>query len=319
VWTNFAAAADPIDIGSRRELFVDQALIERLDGRAELRLHHPTPREVAITFEKPWEGNASGYPTVFQDGDVYRMYYRGHRYIIDPPPLRQAQSEVVCYAESRDGIHWVKPNLGLFDWPATMNNTGTKESNICWRGGYETHNFAPFKDTNPACPPDQRYKAVGGTTASKGLLTFKSADGIHWSKLSDGPVVTKGAFDSHNTVFWDPDRQRYAMYMRYFSEGEFKGLRSIGMSHSTDFTTWSEPVGLTYPNSPPQQMYTNQIAPYYRAPHLLLGFPTRFVARPLTEHAKRLEPVHSHFAHAFWRWGSDSRRKRLVALEVVQW
>jgi len=109
------------------------------------------------------------------------------------------------------------------------------------------------------------------------------------------------------------------MYMRYFSEGEFKGLRSIGMSHSTDFTTWSEPVGLTYPNSPPQQMYTNQIAPYYRAPHLLLGFPTRFVARPLTEHAKRLEPVHSHFAHAFWRWGSDSRRKRLVALEVVQW
>ena len=100
-------AAEPIDIGSRRELFVDQALIERLDGRAELRLHHPTPREVAITFEKPWEGNASGYPTVFQDGNVYRMYYRGHRYIIDPPPLRQAQSEVVCYAESRDGVHWV--------------------------------------------------------------------------------------------------------------------------------------------------------------------------------------------------------------------
>jgi hypothetical protein len=67
--------------------------------------------------------------------------------------------------------------------------------------------------------------------------------------------------------------QRYAMYMRYFNEGEFKGLRSIGVSHSTDFRTWSEPIGLTYPNSPPQQMYTNQIAPYYRAPHLLLdGF-----------------------------------------------
>ena len=306
VWTSFAAAADPIPIGSRRELFVDQALIERLDGRAELRLHHPTPREVAITFEKPWEGNASGYPTVFQDGDVYRMYYRGHRYIIDPPPLRQAQSEVVCYAESRDGIHWLKPNLGLFDWPPTMNNTGTKENNILWRGGYETHNFAPFKDTNPACPPDQRYKAVGGTTASKGLLTFKSADGIHWSKLSDGPVVTKGAFDSHNTVFWDPDRQRYAMYVRYFSEGEFKGLRSIGMSHSTDFKTWSEPVGLTYPNSPPQQMYTNQIAPYYRAPQLLLGFPTRFVARPLTEHAKRLEPVETRAQFAASVKGSDA-------------
>ena len=86
-------AAEPIDIGSRRELFVDRALIEQLEGKAELRLHPPTPREIAITFDKPWEGNASGYPTVIQDGDVYRMYYRGHRYILDPPPLRQAQSD----------------------------------------------------------------------------------------------------------------------------------------------------------------------------------------------------------------------------------
>jgi hypothetical protein len=126
---------------------------------------------------------------------------------------------------------------------------------------------------------------------SKGLLTFRSADGIHWSPLSDGPVVTKGAFDSHNTVFWDVDRQRYSMYVRYFSEGEFQGLRSIGVSHSTDFITWSEPIGLTYPDSPPQQMYTNQIAPYHRAPHLLFGFPTRYVARPLTNHVRQLDPV----------------------------
>jgi hypothetical protein len=291
VWTSVANSADSIVIGTRRELLVDHALIERLEGRAELVLHSPTPREIALTFDEPWEGNASGYATVFQDGDIYRMYYRGHRYIIDSPPLRQAQSEVVCYAESRDGVHWVKPHLGLFDWPPTKNNNGTKENNILWRGGPETHNFAPFKDTNPACPPEQLYKAVGGTVTSKGLLTFQSADGIHWSKLSESPVVTKGAFDSHNTVFWDADRERYSMYVRYFSEGEFKGLRSIGMSHSPDFSNWSEPVGLTYPNSPPQQMYTNQIAPYYRAPHILFGFPTRYVARPLTEHVKALDPI----------------------------
>ena len=289
--TCLAGGADSIDIGSRRELFADMALIESLAGDARLQLHHPMQREIAMTFEKPWEGNASGYPTVFRDGDVYRMYYRGHRYIIDPPPLRQAQPEVVCYAESRDGIHWEKPNLGLFDSPANRENSGAKDNNIIWRGGYETHNFAPFKDLNPACSPDERYKAVGGTTASKGLLTFKSADGIHWSRLSETPVVTTGAFDSHNTVFWDQDQQRYCMYVRYFSESDFKGLRSIGMSHSTDFSTWSEPVALKYPDSPPQQMYTNQIAPYYRAPHILMGFPTRFVTRPLTAHAKQLEPV----------------------------
>jgi len=284
-------AADPVNIGTQRELFVDHALIQRMEGHAELRLHAPTKREVAIKYDQPWEGNASGYATVFQDGEIYRMYYRGHRYIVDDKPLRQAQSEVVCYAESRDGITWVKPRLGLFDWPPTQNNSGVKENNIMWRGGPETHNFAPFKDTNPDCLPDERYKAIGGTVTSKGLLTFKSSDGVHWSKKSDVPVVTSGAFDSHNTCFWDAERNRYVMYMRYFSEGEFKGLRSIGVSYSNDFAEWSEPVGLTYPDSPPQQMYTNQIAPYFRAPQILMGFPTRYVARPLNDHGKRLDPV----------------------------
>ncbi len=280
-----ANAGEPIDIGSRRELFIDRALVEQLVGQAEFRLHAPTRREVAIKYDQPWEGNASGYATVFQDGDIYRMYYRGHRYIVKDKPLRQAQSEVVCYAESVDGLHWDKPKLNLFAWK------GSKENNIIWLGGPETHNFAPFKDTNPDCRPDERYKAIGGTVTSKGLLTFKSADGIHWSKKSDGPVVTTGAFDSHNTCFWDIHHERYVMYVRYFSEGDFKGLRSIGVSHSTDFETWSEPVALAYPGSPPQQMYTNQILPYYRAPHILMGFPTRYVAKPLSEHNKQLDPV----------------------------
>jgi hypothetical protein len=289
-----------IDLGSRRELFVDDSLLQQLGGRAELKLHHPTPREVAITFDQPWEGNASGYPTVFQDGDVYRMWYRGHRYILDDKPLRQAQTECVCYAESRDGIVWTKPKLGLWAW------NGSKENNIIWMGDPAAHNFAPFKDTNPTCPPDERYKALGGTVTSKGLLAFKSADGIHWSKISESPVFTKGAFDSHNTSFWDAERGRYAMYLRFFSDGEFRGLRSIGMTHSTDFRNWSDPMVLSYPNSPPQQMYTNQIGPYPRASHILLGFPTRFVARPLTDHARRLEPVETRAKFAASVRGSGS-------------
>lgn len=286
--TSIAALAqetEVIDIGSRRELFVDDALLEQIGGGAQLRLHAPTRREIAIKYDQPWEGNASGYATVFQDGDVFRMYYRGHRYLVKEDSFGQAQSEVVCYAESEDGIHWVKPELGLFEWD------GSRDNNIIWRGGPETHNFAPFKDTNPDCPEDEKYKAIGGTVTSNGLLTFKSADGIHWSELSEEPVVTRGAFDSHNTCFWDPAQDRYVMYMRYFSEGQFKGLRSIGVSYSNDFADWTEPVGLDYPGSPPQQMYTNQIAPYARAPHILMGFPTRYVARDLNEHGKTIDPV----------------------------
>ena len=71
---------DVIDIGSRRELFVDDFLIERLSGQAELRLHHPVPREVVFTADRPWEGNLMFHVTVFRDGDIYRMYYRGWHY-----------------------------------------------------------------------------------------------------------------------------------------------------------------------------------------------------------------------------------------------
>jgi len=274
-------AGDPVDIGTRRELFVDEALIEKFAGNAALKLHQPTAREVTFQFDRPWEGNACGYVTLFRDGDIYRMYYRGHRYVIDDPPLKQAQSEVVCYAESRDGIHWTRPNLGLFAW------NGSKENNIIWMGTPEAHNFAPFKDANPACPPEQKYKAIGGTVTSRGLNTFQSADGIHWTRWSTEPVVTQGAFDSHNTAFWDAAGERYVMYVRSFENG----LRAIGMSESLDYVHWSAPVSLEYPNSPPQQMYTNQIAPYERAPHVWLGFPTRYVARPLGPHVKNLEPV----------------------------
>ena len=62
-----AAATRPVDIGSRRELFVDRHLIERIEG-AQLVLHHPQPAEVVLRFDRPWEGPFCGYVTVIKDG-----------------------------------------------------------------------------------------------------------------------------------------------------------------------------------------------------------------------------------------------------------
>src|SRR5215468_3444765 len=84
------------DIGSRREVFVDDWLIERMQG-VRLVLHPPVAREVAIRFNSPWEGIDTAYVTVMKDGPRYRMYYRGN-----PAKL----PEVTCYAESKDGITW---------------------------------------------------------------------------------------------------------------------------------------------------------------------------------------------------------------------
>jgi len=97
------APGDTVLIGTQRELFVDAYLVEDLSG-AQLVLHHPVPREIAIVHDKPWEGGTCAYHTVFRDGDLYRMYYRGGW-----------GWKVYCYAESADGILWTKPNLDLFE------------------------------------------------------------------------------------------------------------------------------------------------------------------------------------------------------------
>ena len=70
------SVAEPIDISDRLELFVDDYLIEST-GNVTHQLQHPVPRETALTFDKPWEGRYCGYVTVIDDGDGYRLYYRG--------------------------------------------------------------------------------------------------------------------------------------------------------------------------------------------------------------------------------------------------
>lgn len=55
-----AETEPPVAIGSRRELFVDEALIGSLTN-ARPQLHDPVPREIAITLDAPWEGTGSGY------------------------------------------------------------------------------------------------------------------------------------------------------------------------------------------------------------------------------------------------------------------
>ncbi|MCP3690625.1 MAG: hypothetical protein GY917_00410, partial [Planctomycetaceae bacterium] len=189
-------------MGSRRELFVDDFLVAQTRGKVEFELHHPVAREQVITHTEPWEGTSSGYHTVLQDGDTYRLYYRGSNFDLVNNQLRRTNPETTCYAESSDGIHWEKPNLGLFE------HEGVKQTNIIWRGP-GSHNFSPFIDHRPGCPRDERLKAFGGLKRDGGMLLFQSADGIHWKKSREKAVITNGAFDSTNIGFWDPTINKY--------------------------------------------------------------------------------------------------------------
>lgn len=271
-------AAAAVDIGARRELLVDDFLIERREG-AELRLHWPTPREVVFAHDAPWEGSGCTFCTAFRDGKRVRIWYTGGDLTREDGSTLNTRPIVYCYAESTDGIHFVKPELGLFEFQ------GSKRNNIIWAAPH-LDNFMVFKDLNPACRPGETYKAVSSGVVNRQpvLWALKSADGLRWSRLGDQPILTQGAFDTLNVAFWDPLTRQYFCYIRGFHRGAEdaveKDVRDIRVATSGDFLHWTVPELLRFPGAPDEALYTNNVQPYYRAPQLFLGFPTRYVNRP---------------------------------------
>jgi hypothetical protein len=108
-------------------------------------------------------------------------------------------------------------------------------------------------------------------------------------------VITTGAFDSQNLAFWDPLRGLYVDYHRTFTDR----VRNIMTATSSDYVNWTEPKLLQFPGAPKQHLYTNAIRRYPRAPHMLIGFPTRY----LPKH-QQVEPIFmsSRDGVTFHRW-----------------
>ncbi|QDV84183.1 hypothetical protein [Stieleria magnilauensis] len=269
-------AADPLpnvhEIGSRRELFVDEALIETRDD-VDLVMHRPRDEGQVLAFDKPWEGGFSAYATVIRDGDRLRLYYRG----LGVAGQDGNRAETTCYAESTDGIEWTKPNLGLFEVQ------GTRENNVVLADAAPvTHNFCPMLDTREGVPAEERFKALGGTVKS-GLIAWVSADGTRWRKLREQPVIPSDQvayphfFDSQNLAFWSQAEQQYVCYFRVFQDK----IRRIARAVSDDFVQWSAPVLMGYRHrggeAPIEHLYTNQTHPYFRAPHLYVSIAARFM------------------------------------------
>ncbi len=264
--------AEPIKIGDRLELFLDNHLIDTIQGDVKQTLIRPEPKEVVLVADAPWEGNTSGYYTVFRDGDLYRMIYRGWQH---DEKKKAVHREVTCYAESKDGIRWTKPELGLFSWD------GSKKNNIVWLGA-GTHNFTAFRDYRPGVSNEAKYKAI--ERGRGGLLAFQSPDCKKWKLIQSKPVITRGAFDSQNLAFWDTHKKEYRAYWRIFT----KGVRAIRTATSKDFIHWNNEKDLTYTKGTPNEhLYTNAVQKYFRAPHLYIGFPTRYLPRE----GQRVEPV----------------------------
>lgn len=265
-----------------------------------LKMHSPTRKNPALVCDAPWEGEHSGYGQIIHDGEKYRLYYRGAGANDGPWQLENGSHSLWCVAFSNDGKHFEKPNLGIYEY------NGNKDNNIIFMNG-ETDNFAIMLDTNPNCPPSEKYKAVSGHQISDekyiySLKTYASADGIHFEET--GMILEgKGTFDSMNIPLWDEKLNKYCIYMRdyhptnpdYKIEYENEShVRDIRVTYSDDFVNWSDPVLIDYGDKTEFQLYTNGIMKYYRS-DVYLGTPTRYIDRSLDKiNYKHLPDLHGY-------------------------
>ena len=146
----------------------------------ELRFHAATKHGPVMEADKPWETGVSLYGSVLHDGQRFRMWYE------PTPPGQGGNPYDIGYAESTDGVHWTKPNLGVdaIDGSTANNHTNMK--------GHSSS----VVDLGTAVPPERRFFGIATLYPPKAGLTellaheqtrelhsyyaWYSADGFRW-------------------------------------------------------------------------------------------------------------------------------------------
>ena len=291
-----------LNISNRRECFFDSYLINEEKTTAERRLHKLRRRETIMEMNMPWEGNVCGYHCAFFAEGLWRMYYRCSQSGRAEP--------YVAYAESRDGISWVRPSLGIVEFEGSRDNNLILDLKMLRELDYKGFdNMYVFYDENPQCKPSEKYKMLSMWVGHGALLLLVSSDGIHFEMSR---TVTKdGEFDSQNIALWSPELGKYLCYYRgehdgdkstpvcdkSYTDKQAKALldpekmllrepgagtdafmRDVRVIESRDFIDWSEQRRIEATGAD-LQFYTNCIMRYPRAPHLLVALPMRYVER----------------------------------------
>lgn len=240
-------------------------------------IHNPLFREGYFDIPpKKWELRYdNGYPNVIYDEDkkLYRCYYTLFTYdessaaaslserknLIYKPRGNRITS--LCYAESRDGIHFEKPDLGLVQFEGDCHN------NILIR---YAHGSGIFLDKAEA-DPKKRYKLVTKVEYSESrhyMAVGFSEDGIHFGRLIEWPQFNP-AGDSHNFPFRDPKTGKFVVITRIWKNG----VRICAKSESADFINWSEPEEILRGQGFENQIYSMPVIAYG---NLYLGFASMY-------------------------------------------
>jgi hypothetical protein len=213
LWGTAAAAAEPMAVGTRTCLFLDDRFIAEQAGLKRT-WHQGRPNaEPAVAATRPWEKWPHLFGSVLYDpkSKLYKMWYT------DVPVWTERGA--VFYAESADARVWKKPELGLVEVKGSRANN-------CLLANAELPNV--FLDPNET-DPQARFKMLvwRGHFPFKGKAVFghilyASGDGIRWNIIGPtaGPEQPAESFPRqvHDTklVIWDPLAGRYLGDYRTF-------------------------------------------------------------------------------------------------------
>lgn len=235
-----------------KALFLDDLYIK--DATSLERVwHQPVKHGIPVLVpDRPWEkgsprtryaGGSLGQacfsvPVRDEERGVWRMWYNGGLYGL---PL---------YAESADGVHWEKPELGLVEWE------GSKRNNI-----YDLHGngvlHRDFKRNDPCIvcddndpDPHRRYKGV----MPPNLTRIVSPDGLTWRRL-EGSLPADDTFhleyDRRNRQFLITAKLNITkpqqMVSDYLLPPDYRMGRTAWLFTSRDFENWDGPVLALYP------------------------------------------------------------------------
>ncbi len=223
--------------------------------------------EPLLVCDRPYEDFSLAYFNVIREGDEWRLWYTAYDHT-----YQDDRDSYFCYAASADGVHWTKPSLGLVEFD------GSRANNILFKGrgvgGF--HGQTVFRDEG--APPEQRYKLVYSSLQGSQwfVLGAVSPNGLRWTFLRE-PLLPFNS-DTQTVCFRDGDI--YRLYVRLWTEGDYRGLRTVGYSESPVFGDFPPPVEILRPDSadPPELQFYTSAATRLGA-ELYLMFPAGFYTK----------------------------------------
>jgi len=312
LYRNITLTDDFPFIGTRRELFWDDYMVDTELTTAEYREHELIERGPCFTCSEEYDGGESKPQKIVKWGDGYRIYYEAYNmYPNGRDGGRDFMNRRLGVIESKDGVNWTAPILNEVEYK------GSKANNlaISCPASY-------IDNPDPNAPSEKKYITVRHRDlcdGHNGMFVYFSPDGVNFT---EGPMVVRWkqqCFDADNKIRYNAERGVFQVYFRAFHSFEDRsrewwvshkmGIRDIRYTESTDLEHWSEPKLIEFQEGAGDYpLYTNNINFYYRAPHIYYGLATRYTERHtwtaaferLTGKEERLDRMKEH-----QRYGKD--------------